>query len=187
MEIKNELQRLLRVGVDFGGVLSCHSGDRGSGGHVNVSIDMKLGLDSLYTLKQISSLHLVSFCGATRAKETAASINKIDTKLFDGGLYFTSDSKAPAKDKGYVCQMLGLDVLIDDTLDILEDIAKHNQCPVLIWFKGDPQFKDDRKASHASILEARDWSDVVTICTKLQPYPIRPNPSIVPKKKLYPI
>lgn len=136
------------IAVDFGGVLSIHDSKNTTGSeHHNVSINMAGALEALASLKKAGhKLHLVSFCGHRRAVETAESIGKSAPGVFDS-LYFVRDKAY----KKHICAYLGADIMIDDTLPILVDIAKHGEPRQLILFSGDPGFKNqENPASQTS-------------------------------------
>jgi hypothetical protein len=141
----------LRIGIDFGGVLSKH--DTGivdthvedtssSGQHVSTAINMDGGIDSLLALKDAGhELYIISFCGAKRAAETRSALLAVSAglgrTLFDG-IYFTKKKDF----KVNVCEYLGCDVLIDDTYEI---IIQCKPTTLGLWFKGDPSFESSDK------------------------------------------
>jgi hypothetical protein len=165
----------LKIGVDFGGVLSIHDqGERAGAEHNNTTINIPEALESLRLLKQAGhKLYLNSFCGKNRAMETKAAIEKEAPGLFDG-LFFVKNKKF----KGAITRYLGCDAMIDDRLDILQDIQGCKP----IWFKGDPTFEDTNKLPRrTNIVEAFTWKEAVEICMNLKPTAIAdPTVEIVP-------
>lgn len=110
----------LNIGVDFGGVCSAHaekyeSTEKNASKQVEL-INVKGCEETLRALRaQGHKLFLVSFCGRSRADNTRAYLQPLG--LFDE-LFFVKDRKY----KQNICLLLGLDVLIDDRLDVLETI-----------------------------------------------------------------
>jgi hypothetical protein len=85
----------MKIGIDFGGVLSIPDGED-KNGHVNTSIDMPGALEALLFLKkQEHSLFLISFAGKQRSLDTRKSIEKINPNLFDE-MYFVKDKMTKA-------------------------------------------------------------------------------------------
>ena len=151
----------LTIAIDFGGVLSIHDAKNSTGSeHINLSINMPGALEALVALKKAGhKLHLVSFCGRRRAIETAESITKCAPGIFDG-LYFVKDKVF----KKHICAYLGADVMIDDTLPILVDIAKHTEARQLILFAGDPGFEEQGNTRIPTITKVTSWVGVVELC-----------------------
>lgn len=156
----------LKIGIDFGGVLSIHDGEPIAVEHRSTAINMPNAIESLHLLKKLGhKLYLISFCGKTRAVQTKKSIDDNIPDLFEE-TYFVK-SKKYKKD---ITKYVGCDIMIDDTLDILVDIEKTRSCPNNIWFKGDPTFDDPRKnPRNMKIISATSWPDVVKICSTCQP------------------
>lgn len=123
----------LKIGIDMGGVLANKSKDyeddtKEHKGLINVDD----ALDTLLSLKPSGhELYLVSFCGKRRARATREGINKMYPKLFDE-LYFVK-KKTYKKD---IIRHLGLDVMIDDTMDILLSCQDDCRDTQLIHFTG---------------------------------------------------
>lgn len=119
----------LKIGIDFGGVLSIHDGKCVDKEHRNVIINMPQALESLLELKkQGHKLYLISFAGKSRSIETYNSIK--DINLFDD--YFFVKDKKYKKD---ISEYLGLDLMIDDNIGIIYDVSKYTNT---ILFLGDP-------------------------------------------------
>jgi hypothetical protein len=156
----------LTIAIDFGGVLSVHDAKNDTGSeHHNVSINMEGALEALVTLKKAGhKLYLVSFCGRRRAVETMESINTSAPGIFDG-LYFVKDKAY----KKHICAYLGADVMIDDTLPILVDIAQNAEPRQLILFSGDPGFKTQGNTRVLAIAKLDSWSRIVELCATLKP------------------
>lgn len=125
----------LRIGIDFGGVLSVHEKNqpppthKNDGDHVRTAIDMPGAIDALHRLHSAGhELHLISFCGFPRAVETQKALIKADlAKLFT-----TINFVRKRNWKGYVCDELGIHVMIDDRQDVLKavktDTAGRTHC-----------------------------------------------------------
>ena len=107
----------LRIGVDFGGVCSVHADQYESDVDSEELINVPGCVEALRSLRANGhSLHLVSYCGARRAAATRAYLEPL--ALFDSLTFVRSRDF-----KKHACAALGLDVLIDDRLDILATIA----------------------------------------------------------------
>ncbi len=151
------------IGIDFGGVLSVHDNkalrlensyyhalstdetrnphenqasvqnDFRGKEHKNTSIDMPRAKESLEILqKNGHELNLISFCGKARAQQTQKSLDDEKlSKLFKNQCYVKSKQS-----KNELCQYLGCHFMIDDNLEILNNIRKHNPNIVTIWFEG---------------------------------------------------
>lgn len=166
-----EEAKVLKIGIDFGGVLSIHDRNNNNnnnntddkvGQHRSTALNMPHALEALENLKQSKlenvdkvEYSLISFAGKTRAIETKDSLLKT-TSIFDN-LFFTKSKQ----NKKFVCQYLGGDIMIDDTLEILKDIATSYQkagtksadaktnapdpanAPYLILFTGDPSYLEN--------------------------------------------
>jgi len=177
----------LRIGVDFGGVLSVHDGANTDGSeHRATLINMPDAIESLRLLKDLGhKLYLNSFCGKARAIETKKSLDENVPDLFDG-IYFVKSKKF----KGDVTKYLGCDVMIDDTLDILMNIHQYNTCPNKIWFKGDPSRNQTETSQpeelDANIISADNWKEVVAICSNIKPS-AQPDVSVNISSKIYSI
>ena len=122
----------LKIGIDFGGVLSIHDGQNNGAEHRTTVINMPGALEALQALKaQGHHLFLISFAGKSRSQETQDSINNTCPGLFDG-LYFV-------KDKGFkkdVCNFLGCDLMIDDRQDVLDTLENTKTQGVLFTEDG---------------------------------------------------
>jgi hypothetical protein len=111
----------MKIGVDFGGVLSVT--DISGSEHKNVSINMPHAIESLRQLVDAGhDLYLISFCGRTRAFETRDSIEQHAVSGLFAGQYYVK-----RKDfKGDICKKLGIDYMIDDCADVLESVVFKN-------------------------------------------------------------
>lgn len=108
----------MKIGVDFGGVLSIT--DVSGTEHRNVSVNMPLAVDSLRRLVTAGhTLYLISFCGRTRATETRDSIASHSLSHL-----FTKQFYVKKKEfKGNICLAYGIDYMIDDCVDVLESVG----------------------------------------------------------------
>jgi hypothetical protein len=111
-------QKQLNIGVDYGGVCSISAENyEDSKKLINEEINMPGCREALKKLKSLGhKLVLVSFCGARRARQTREYLAPLG--LFDE-LVFVKNRDHKTK----ICKFYGLDVMIDDRLDILETVA----------------------------------------------------------------
>jgi hypothetical protein len=145
----------LKIGIDFGGVLSIHDRTRTSDEeeHQSIEINMPDALTSLTQLKESGhQLYLISYCGERRAYETNKSILKVlPKKKFFDGIYFVRKTTF----KSDVCRAIGCDIMIDDRLKILNHI--HHTIPTmkLLWFSStDENYPPD-------FVKVESWSEVI--------------------------
>jgi hypothetical protein len=107
----------LRIGIDVGGVL-IHMGALYEDNNQEFKVDFNMK-GCVKALKELSSightLVLVSFCGRNRAKATYSMISEKYPGLFDE-MYFVKNIRY----KHDVAVARGLDVMIDDRLDVLQ-------------------------------------------------------------------
>lgn len=138
-ESKDEIKGpSLKIGIDFGGVLSIHDTPADtSSGHRSTAINVNGAVETLKKLKSKGhELFLISFCGRSRAVETANAIEKQIPGLFSH-LFFVKDKKF----KKDLVRALGCDIMIDDTVDIISDVDDQKLNCQLIWFTGDPNLE----------------------------------------------
>lgn len=119
----------MKIGVDFGGVLSIT--DISGAEHRNVSVNMPLAADSLRQFVAAGhTLYLISFCGRTRAFETRDSIASHGlSELFTGQFYVKKKEY-----KGEICKAFGIDYMIDDCVDVLESVGVKSPGTRLVLF-----------------------------------------------------
>lgn len=181
-------RQVLRIAIDFGGVLSIHDREKTvpGGEHMNVSINMPEAMDILWALKNNKELpvelYLISFAGKTRAKETYDSLTTCAPGLFDK--YFFTKKKEFKKD---ICEHIGADIMIDDTLSILTDISNVNKNIQLYWFQGDPTFAvtSETIPENTKIMIAPSWSwlqEQINTSSFVQNVP---RPTLDISKKIY--
>jgi hypothetical protein len=140
------------IGIDFGGVLSKHDSHRAE--HRNTSIDMPGALVAIENLKKDGHvLHLVSYCGKTRAIETIQSIKKSPVASSFEKLFFVTDREY----KQYVCNFLGCDFMIDDNSEILDCVAEHNPKIVTIEFDFQDSTTHNAKPKKTSSRSRFSW------------------------------
>lgn len=147
----------LKIGIDFGGVLSKHFADESADGTRRVlSIDMDGAIGVLtYLQKAGYRLFLISFCGKTRAQETKTAIEKQCPSLFEQLIFVKNKSY-----KGRVCKRFGCDFMIDDTLSVLQDVEKTISGLDLILFSGDPSFENQGEWKERNITLIKSWADI---------------------------
>jgi hypothetical protein len=150
---------ILKIAIDFGGVLSKHDDlyskqesvvsfdnqmknfktdtkEKVSGKqtqeHRNMTIDIPNALEILNMWKDKGhKLYLVSFCGKKRAVGTRESIMKTCPGLFEE-LYFVKDIKG----KPVICNHIGAHLLIDDTELVHQEMKKSAPHVDLYLFDG---------------------------------------------------
>ena len=166
------------VAIDFGGVLSIHQ-ESTSSEHRSTAINIPGSIEALEAMKKFGhKLYINSFCGRSRAIETRDSINKKVPGLFDG-LYFVKSKPY----KGYITKFIGADVMIDDTLEVLEEIQKIDPTCHLIWFTGDPGFSHHAPIPNG-IIEFDSWSKIVDYINSLTTTPRLPDSKVNVEHKL---
>lgn len=135
---QKEILNIFNIGIDFGGVLSIHDTEADTKtGHRSTLVNVEGAVDALKKLKSLGHrLYLISFCGKSRAIETAAAIQEQISNLFTH-LFFVKDKKF----KKNLVRSIGCHVMIDDTIDIINDIDDQKLDCELIWFTGDPNLK----------------------------------------------
>jgi hypothetical protein len=109
------------IGIDFGGVLSVDD-TLVSSPHRNTAVDMRGAKEALAELSKDHKLFLISFCGKRRAMETKASIVEAGLDKYFTGLYFVKHPDYKAQ----LTRYLGCNVMIDDTVYVLDNIRVHN-------------------------------------------------------------
>ena len=156
------------IGIDFGGVLSVHDG--GNTEHKNTCINMPNAKESLEQMKNNGhNLSIVSFCGRSRANETFASLkeNELDTMFHSQYYVKKRDSKSG------ICLYKGIQIMIDDRTEILDDISANGPDGIItIWFGS--------KESHPVHKSAKDWTEVLEIIDKIKSEKIKINNEIIP-------
>ncbi|CAF1105790.1 unnamed protein product [Didymodactylos carnosus] len=161
----------LKIGIDFGGVLSILDKHDEHGGHGHKSTDINIP-DALVSLRSLKSkgheLYLISFCGRTRAIKTTNSILEMIPDIFNG-LYFVKNKIFKAD----VCKYLGCDLMIDDTLDVLKQIHLTIPTMNLCWFQGDPNWRYNKHYENEQIFCSKTWPDVLNSVEEIQTQEIR--------------
>lgn len=138
----------LTICVDFGGVISKHSGDNAE--HDNTELDMENAVSSLQKLHEHHNLMLLSFCGKAKAiKSKMSIINSGNENLFDEMIFVKN-----TKYKNELCLHKGAHIMIDDRVDILDNIKDNNPTIKTILFGA---MESDRH------IPAIDWIKVMEI------------------------
>ena len=154
----------LKIGIDIGGVCSSHaSGYEDDLKSSSTILDIDGCLETLYKLVRMGHhIYIVSFCGAKRAVETQGTLINMYPELFTTKNLFFVKKKTY---KDLICQHLGLDVMIDDRIDIINSLTS----AIGIYFIGDPAF--DMKYFDESYqgLISRSWTDINEIIMRLCP------------------
>lgn len=145
----------MKIGIDFGGVLSITDTITTLKPHMNTSIDMPGAKEAIIELAKHHELFLISFCGKRRAIETKASI--ITAGIFD---YFTSlyFVKHPEY-KSQITKYIGCDLMIDDNIDVLDNISKHNDTIYTLLL-----LDTTHKNGH---IHVSSWNNTVTLINSL--------------------
>jgi hypothetical protein len=143
------------IGIDFGGVLSTHD-NKDNAEHINTAIDVPTALENLQKLKNDGhKLHLISFCGKSRAIETLQSLknSKINDKMSCADLFDTIYFVKDRSKKREMCEHLNCHFMIDDRTDILENIigCQSKTKPILFGSKS------------SQYVSANNWEEVINI------------------------
>ncbi len=166
----------LKIGVDYGGVCSMHDAkheDETFSGEVGINIDGCL--TALHQLKAMGhTLVLVSFCGARRARETRKYFATLGDQNPFSDMYFVKKRGY----KGDVCKKLGLDMLIDDRLDILQNIKP----TWTLHFGGHPS---DAGSKFKPKFYAKDWAAVMALAGNFRALGVQPDASVDLSSKIY--
>ena len=150
-------QHSLTIGIDYGNVCSQdahkHEDDVFAG---ETGINVPGCLEALQILRaQGHRLILISFCGRNRAKRTREYLDSLDEKPFHE-VYFVKNRNY----KAHVCQQRGVDIMIDDRMDILKTVA-----PTLsLHFGSHPS---DKACKYNADYSAASWSDVLTLLPRV--------------------
>jgi hypothetical protein len=149
----------MRIGIDFGGVLSVHdkSGEVGEvKEHKNTSINMPGALDALEKLSGENTLHLVSFCGKRRAIESHRSLKDSGCDRF----FTTQTYVKNIKYKKDICKHYNLHVMIDDRENVLDSVVAFNSSIVTILFGDTPPVSGRH-------LHSKNWEEVLDKISQL--------------------
>lgn len=146
----------IRVGCDFGGVLSkLDKGkeDKGEKEHISTCINMKGAVKRIQKLKEDFNceLFIISYCGFSRAEKTKESLETSGLSSLFNQQYYVKDRKY----KKYICKYLGTDFMIDDKEEILNDVKTENTATTTILF--------GKKPNNKKHIYAKDWNEVVNI------------------------
>lgn len=152
------MDRPLRIGIDFGGVLSAHSrNSTRSKEHISTTINIDSAVESLVNLREFyeCELYLISYCGLARARATKEEVDKLGVFT---ETYFTKTKLL----KNNVCRHLGIDVFIDDTLEVCINVRKNSSPNThVIWFQGDPTFEKGKSNTRLNIIQTKSWEETV--------------------------
>jgi hypothetical protein len=149
----------MKIGIDFGGVLSIT--DISGAEHRNVTINMPYSIESLQSLFDAGhSLYLISFCGKSRAFETRDSIERYGISRLFTRQYYVKKKEY----KGDICKKLGIQYMIDDSIDVLNLIKHKNPKIHTLLFGVDGWFDILAKIEEVESLEDEDDMDVERLC-----------------------
>lgn len=149
---------MLKIGIDFGGVLSIHDG--GLSEHRETTINMPGAVEAIKRLHSAGhKLFIISFCGRSRAVETRASLAKAGLSEFFEDQFFCKDKS----NKALICKYLGCDVMIDDRTEILEKVRAINPLINAVLFGEEP---------------TRDWTATLNAIENMSPTSICPDAAL---------
>lgn len=145
--------------------------------HDNINLDMPGALEVLEKMKKRGiKLYLISFCGATRAKETyEALVKEKYDKLFE--MIFFVKSKDHKK---IVCDAIGCHYMIDDTVSILESFykevyMKNKTIPILFDSTDTTALQTKRKYNYFT-----NWNDIYEFLKSSKPFDVVKTGTINP-------
>lgn len=170
-------RRSLRIGVDYGNVCSSDSeGYEGNTGN-EYAINVPNCLETLLKLKaEGHTLYLISFCGAARARATKAYFDNLHNNPFSG-LYFVKDREY----KKYICQKLGIDVMIDDRSDVLSTITD----TMTLQFNQYNDTNVPRRGRFNPNFRANNWPETYNSLNNINPLGLQPENSLDTSKYCY--
>jgi uncharacterized HAD superfamily protein len=163
----------LCIGVDFGCVCSVHAEryEQDTKSDELELINIPGCKEALTALRAAGhELILVSFCGAKRAGITKAYLK--EQGLFDK-LVFVKNRKYKAS----VCKFFGIDILIDDRLDVLQSIAPTRA--LHFTYEAEVFGKGHKIYSKQKMLEANTWPKAVEVLSKVEPLGLVPDPAVM--------
>jgi len=136
-----------------------------------VGINMPGCIEALRKLKaEGHTLILISFCGKKRAVATRKYFYKFDEPLFDH--YHFVKKRSFKKD---VCAKYGVDIMIDDRLDILKTVAPTKT----MWFVNDEFFRDPKDTEKfIPDISTQSWEFIPSIISVTPPAGLKPKPEI---------
>lgn len=154
---------MFSIGINFGGVLC--SNDYTFTPNKTTTIDVPYAIDSLKYLKKYNcNLYLISFSGLERAINNRNCIEPI-SYLFSKQFFVKK-----MQYKKYICNLIGCHFMIDNRVEVLDDIHKHNHKIITILF-GEALFHPDHMC-------ARNWQDVLYIINNTSYFDIDINPNV---------
>lgn len=146
-------EKKLRIGIDFGGVLTPKGEQYETNKNVVSQMDMPGCIPALQQLKKDGHyLVLISFCGPKRANSTRM---QIPLKTYFDEFYFVKNRKY----KNDICKARALDVMIDDREDILNTL-------------------EFTQKIHFGQKGAETWKDVMKIISRLNSLQLKMDETI---------
>jgi hypothetical protein len=101
-------------------------------------------------------LYIISYCGASRAKQTRDSLDSSGLSSFFRYQYYVKEREY----KKHICNYLGADFMIDDREEILNDVNEANpKITTILFGKKKPQKKVHKWAEN--------WVQVVEIIDEI--------------------
>lgn len=171
------MNNTLHIGVDFGGVCSSITKDYEDGKAFVDTINVDANIINIENCAEVlreiiaagHKIALISFCGKTRAKVTRKALSTHYPDIFNvANMWFVKKRR----DKNALCKFLGLDLMIDDKLSIVESIT----CTTPVLFTGDPTYDQDSSAYKGLI--ANSWNEVLNIVNATKPLALEPDQKI---------
>jgi hypothetical protein len=154
MSARKEVEnKQLSIGIDYGGVCNAYADTESKIDH-DLAINIPDCENALRELKAAGyRLVLISFSGAARAKKTYKLLEKLE--LFDK-LYFVKRRNY----KRQVCEKEGIDVMIDDRLDVLRNI-NNTKTMLFNMYEGRDFGSDKNVSDFKPNYTAKTWSEVL--------------------------
>lgn len=129
--MSSSLDKLKRVGIDCGGVLTVHSSLLSETEDTTSMIWMEGTMEALEIMKQNGcELFVVSFAGKKREEETRKKLEEIKHLIPEKNVFITRDRTK----KGEICRKHNLGWLIDDRMDVLLAAEKSFPKLKIVWF-----------------------------------------------------
>lgn len=147
----------MNIGIDAGGVMFVHTDltiDEDTSSTTNW---IEGAIEGMKKLKSHGHrLFLVSFAGKRRGIETKKVIQQTISDCIDEKDMIIVNNRSK---KGKVCQELGLDIMIDDHVDVLESVMKTSRKTLCFLFGNNP-------CDNPKIIRVSNWEEVVSVTLK---------------------
>lgn len=155
----------MRIGIDVGGVLSVKTGDYEEEKDADIDLLNVPGcFNGLQALKAAGhELYIISFCGRKRAANTR---KKLSHKGLFTEMYFVKNKVT----KHLISSVIGLDVFIDDTMEVIQTFITILPSTHLIHFIGDMNEKKAQKSLKCKSIQLTthdDWEEMTEYILQL--------------------